>query len=200
MYGLVFLPFSTMFVSTFLSLYRTLDTKEDEIDYFPTSLDKYFHRKILWYFSHFTYSNSIMLLLYFSLKVFTNNYYNYDNLFAIIAPVSLSINLNYFIILYPKKNILIYDLPYYSFVQHFMTTFIILNELQFVEYSFYDIFLYNYFILYGIGITFLNYYKRGIWTYGFANLYSYEGWNLFFQFNIVSFISSISLYSIKMLM
>jgi hypothetical protein len=196
MYSFVFLPFSTMLVSTLLSLYKTFDTKENEIDYFPTTLDKYIHKKILWYFSHFTYSNSIILLSYFTLKVFN---YNCNELFVIISPISLSINLNYFIILYPKKIIKLYELPYYSLVQHFMTTFIILNELQFVEYSSNDILKYNYFIFYGVLMTFLNYNFRGVWTYGLANLYSYKGWKLFLQFNIVSLFSSISLYLLKLI-
>lgn len=196
MYGFIFLPFSTMLVSTFLSLYKTFDTKENEIDYFPTTVDKYIHRKILWYFSHFTYSNSIILLSYFTLKVFN---YDCNELFVIIAPISLSVNLNYFIVLYPKKNIKLYELPYYSLVQHFMTTFIILNELQFIEYSSNDILKYNYFIFYGVSMTILNYYSRGVWTYGLANLYSLKGWKLFLQFNIVSLFSSISLYLLKLI-
>lgn len=196
MLGNTFLPFSTMLVSTLLSLYRTFNTDENEIDYFPTTLDKYIHRKILWYFSHFTYSNSIILLSYFTLKAFN---YNCNELFVIIAPISMSVNLNYFIVLYPKKNIKLYELSYHSFVQHFMTTFIILNELQFVEYSSNDILKYNYFIFYGFSMTIFNYYIRNIWTYGIANLYSYRGWKLFLQFNTVSLFSSVSLYSLKLI-
>ena len=41
---------------------------ENEIDYFPTTYDKYKYKKILWYFSHFTYSNTIFLLSYFTSK------------------------------------------------------------------------------------------------------------------------------------
>ncbi len=195
MFGDIFLPFSIMFISTSLSIYKTFSTDIHDIDYFPTTLDKNKYKKILWYFSHFTFSNSVSLLLYFTLKMFE---FNTNELFIAIAPISLSVNLNYFLILYPKKNILLYDLPYYSFVQHFMTSFIIINELEYIEYdSFYDILNYNYFILYGILITYFNYYIRGVWTYGIVNLYSYKGWKLFLQFNFVSFISSLSLYSIK---
>lgn len=195
MYGDIFLPFSIMFISTTLSIYKTLSTNIHEIDYFPTTLDKIKSRKILWYFSHFTFSNSVSLLSYFVLKIFE---FNTNQIFITIAPISLSVNLNYFLILYPKKNILLYELPYYSFVQHFMTTFIIINELKYIEYnSFYDILNYNYFILYGVLITYFNYYIRGVWTYGIANLYTYKGWKLFLQFNVVSFISSLSLYSLN---
>jgi hypothetical protein len=195
MYSDVFLPLSIMFISTTLSIYKTIDTIEDEIDYHPTTLDKYKYRKILWYFSHFTFSNSIFLLTYFTLKSID---YNINTLFVVIAPISMSININYFLILYPQRNIKLYELPYYSFVQHFMTTIIILNELKYIEYKyFYDIFKYNYFILYGISITFVNYYIRDIWTYGIINLYSHKGWKLILQFNVVSLISSVSLYLIK---
>ena len=195
MVGDIFLPFSIMFMSTSLSIYKAFDTHTNEIDYFPTTLDKNKYRKILWYFSHFTFSNSVFLLSYFSLKMLE---FNTNQLFITIAPISLSVNLNYFLILYPKKNILLYELPYYSFVQHFMTTFIIMNELKYIEYnSYYDILNYNYFILYGVLITYFNYYIRGVWTYGLANLYSYKGWKLFLQFNSVSFISSITLYLIN---
>ena len=55
--------------------------------------------KILWYFSHFTYSNNIFLLSYFTLKTFD---INVNNFYITIAPVTLSINLNYFLI-YSKK-------------------------------------------------------------------------------------------------
>ena len=195
MYGDLYFPLSSLFVSTFLSLYKTFDMVEDEVDYFPTTYDKYKYKKILWYFSHFTYSNSIFLLSYFTLKTFN---INLNNFYVTIAPITLSVNLNYFLILYPKKNIKIYELPYYSLVQHFMTTFIVFNELKYIEYnSFYDIFSYNYFILYGISITFFNYYIRGVWTYGIANMYTKKGWKLFLQFNAVSLLSSISLYSYK---
>lgn len=195
MFGDIFLPFSIMFVSTLLSIYRTLDITTDEIDYFPTTYDKKNYKKILWYFSHFTFSNSFFLLSYFSLKILD---FDSNNLFITIAPISISVNLNYFLILYPKKNIQLYELPYYSFVQHFMTTFIILNELKYIEYNtFYDVLNYNYFIIYGLSITYFNYYVRGVWTYGLANLYTKKGWKLFLQFNIVSFIASLSLYSIK---
>ena len=195
MYGDLYFPLSSLFVSTFLSLYKTFDMIENEIDYFPTTYDKYKYKKILWYFSHFTYSNTIFLLSYFTLKTFD---INVNDFYITIAPVTLSINLNYFLILYPKKNIKIYELPYSSLVQHFMTTFIVFNELKYIEYnSFYDIFSYNYFILYGILITFFNYYIRGVWTYGIANMYTKKGWKLFLQFNVSSLISSITLYSYK---
>jgi hypothetical protein len=201
MYGTLFLPLSTMLMSVYLSLYRAFDCEEREIDYKPRTLDKPYYRKLLWYFSHFTFSNSFLLTCYFILKFFNYNYnYNYDNLFITIAPISLSVNLNYFLILYPKRNIRLYELSYYSYVQHLMTTFIILNELSYIEYaSAYQIFNYNYFILYGVLITYLNYYMRGIWTYGIANLYTQRGWMLFAQFNIVSLFSSISLYGVKQL-
>ena len=190
-----FLPTSIILISNVLSLYKTFDLSNNEIDYFPTTLDINIYRKILWYFSQFTFSNSIFLLLYFMFKILQ---FNTDKLFIIISPISISINLNYFLILYPKKYIRLYELPFYSFVQHFMTTFIILDELQYIEYNnLYEIFYYNYFILYGILITYFNYYVRGFWTYGIANLYTYKGWKLFLQFNIISFISSLFLYSIK---
>lgn len=198
MYGTLFLPLSTMLMSLYLSLYRTFDCKEPEIDYKPLTLDKSHYRKLLWYFSHFTFSNSFLLTSYFILKFFN---LNYDNLFITMAPISLSVNLNYFLILYPKRNIRLYELSYYSYVQHLMTTFIILNELPYIEYStVYQIFNYNYFILYSIFITYLNYYMRGVWTYGIANLYTQKGWYLFIQFNIVSLFSSISLYAVKQLL
>jgi hypothetical protein len=189
-------PLSMMFFSTFLSLYRGFDQSNDEIDYFPTTSDKTKTRKILWYLSHFTYSNSIFLVTYFFLKIF---YSNLNIYFICIAPISLSVNLNYFLILYPKRKIKLYELSYSSFTNHFMTTFIVLNEIKYINYySFYDIFYYNYFILYGILITFLNYYIRNVWTYGILDLYSIKGWKLFLQFNIVSFISSLSLYNINL--
>ena len=78
-----------------------------------------------------------------------------------------------------------------------MTTFIVFNELKYIEYnSFYDIFGYNYFILYGIFMTFFNYYVRGVWTYGIANMYTKKDGN-YLQFNASSLFSSITLYSYK---
>ena len=190
-------PFSMMFTSTLLSLYRTFDISKNEIDFFPLTYDKKIYKKTLWYLSHFTFSNSCFLTAYFFFRILN---YNFNIFFISIGPICLSINLNYFLILYPKKGIKLYELSYISFVQHFMTTFIVFNELKYIEYnSFYDIFYYNYFILYGVLMTFSNYYIRNIWTYGIANLYSIKGWKLFLQFNIISFISSISLYSVKSL-
>ena len=61
MVGDIFLPFSIMFISTSLSIYKAFVTHTNEIDYFPTTLDKNKYRKILWYFSHFTYSNTYRL-------------------------------------------------------------------------------------------------------------------------------------------
>ena len=101
MFGDIFLPFSIMFISTSLSIYKTFSTDIHDIDYFPTTLDKNKYKKILWYFSHFTFSNSVSLLLYFTLKMFE---FNTNELFIAIAPISLSVNLNYFLILYPKKK------------------------------------------------------------------------------------------------
>ena len=188
----IFLPLSTMFMSTILSLYYTFDTKIDEADFFPNTLDKTFKNKVILYLSRFTYSNSLFLLFYFLMKLF-----NYDcNLYFItLAPISFSVNINYFIILYPKKNIKLYQLSYHSFVQHFMTTFIVLNELPYIHYdSIYDIFYYNYFIIYGVIITLINYNVRNIWTYTIINLYSFRGWFLFLQFNIICILSSNLLY------
>ena len=195
MFNNIFLPFSIMFISTALSLYKTFTTTENQIDYYPTTLDKYKSRKLLWYFSHFTFSNGIFLLSYFGYKLFSDNYNIY---FITIAPISLSVNINYFLILYPKKNIKLYELPYYSFSLHFMTLFIIFNELQYIKYnSIYEIFYYNYFILYGALITFFNFYIRKVWTYGIVNLYTLKGWGLFFHFSFISLFSSSMLYSIK---
>lgn len=196
MEGDLFYPLSIIIVAVFLSIYKTFDTKKEEIDYYPTTLDKNIYRKILWYFSQITYSSNFFLLIYFILKIFK---FNTNILFIIIAPVCLSVNLNYFLILYPKKNIKLYQIPFHSLVLHFMTTFIIINELKYITYnSFYDVLQYNYFVLYGIIITILNYNVRGIWSYGISNLFTKKGWKFFFQFNIISFISSLFLYLYKL--
>jgi len=193
------LSFLTLSNSIVFSLYRCFSTDEVEIDYKPTTLDKQLSKKILWYLSHFTYSNTLLLTIYFGLRLFD---YKYDQLFLSISPIALSVNINYFLILYPKerqtKNIKLYQLSYHNIVQHYFTTFIILNELKYVEYDhYYYILNYNYVILYGIAITYFNYYYRNIWTYGIADLYTYKGWKLFFQFKFVSLFSSLSLYYLK---
>ena len=56
--------------------------------------------KILWYFSHFTYSNSIFLLSYFTLKTFDINVNIY---YITIAPVNFKYKFKLFFNLYPKK-------------------------------------------------------------------------------------------------
>ena len=101
MYSESFLPLSIMFISTVLSLYKTFDLKKNDIDFFRQTIDKYTYKKIIWYFSHFTFSNSIFLLTYYGFKLFD---YNMNNLFISIAPISISVNLNYFLVLYPKKK------------------------------------------------------------------------------------------------
>mgnify|MGYP001023910423 CR=1 FL=1 len=196
MKGDLFYPLSIIIVAVFLSIYKTFDTKEEEIDFYPTTLDKNIYRKILWYFSQITYSSNFFLLIYFILKIFK---FDTNILFKIIAPICLSVNLNYFLVLYPKKNIKLYEIPFHSLVLHFMTTFIIINELKYITYnSFNDVLQYNYFVLYGIIITILNYNVRGIWSYGVSNLFTKKGWKFFFQFNIISFISSLFLYLYKL--
>lgn len=196
MKGDLFYPLSIIIVAMFLSIYKTFDTKEEEIDFYPTTLDKNIYRKILWYFSQITYSSNFFLLIYFILKIFK---FDTNILFKIIAPICLSVNLNYFLVLYPKKNIKLYEIPFHSLVLHFMTTFIIINELKYITYtSFNDVLQYNYFVLYGILITILNYNVRGIWSYGISNLFTKKGWKFFFQFNIISFISSLFLYLYKL--
>lgn len=196
MKGDLFYPLSIIIVAVFLSIYKTFDTKEEEIDFYPTTLDKNIYRKILWYFSQITYSSNFFLLIYFILKIFK---FDTNILFKIIAPICLSVNLNYFLVLYPKKNIKLYEIPFHSLVLHFMTTFIIINELKYITYnSFNDVLQYNYFVLYGIIITILNYNVRGIWSYGISNLFTKKGWKFFFQFNIISFISSLFLYLYKL--
>lgn len=196
MKGDLFYPLSIIIVAMFLSIYKTFDTKEEEIDFYPTTLDKNIYRKILWYFSQITYSSNFFLLIYFILKIFK---FDTNILFIIIAPICLSVNLNYFLVLYPKKNIKLYEIPFHSLVLHFMTTFIIINELKYITYnSFSDVLQYNYFVIYGILITILNYNVRGIWSYGISNLFTKKGWKFFFQFNIISFILSLFLYLYKL--
>lgn len=196
MKGDLFYPLSIIIVAIFLSIYKTFDTKEEEIDFYPTTLDKNIYRKILWYFSQITYSSNFFLLIYFILKIFK---FDTNILFIIIAPICLSVNLNYFLVLYPKKSIKLYEIPFHSLVLHFMTTFIIINELKYITYnSFSDVLQYNYFVIYGILITILNYNVRGIWSYGISNLFTKKGWKFFFQFNIISFISSLFLYLYKL--
>lgn len=196
MKGDLLYPLSILIISLFLSIYKTFDTKEENIDFFPTTLDKNIYRKIVWFFSQITYLSNFLLLIYFILKLLN---FNTNMLFITIAPICLSVNLNYFLVLYPKKNIKLYEIQFHSLVLHFVTTFIIINELKYITYnSFYNVLEYNYFIIFGILITILNYNIRGIWSYGICNLFTKKGWKFFFLFNIISFISSLFLYFYKL--
>jgi hypothetical protein len=190
-----YLSFSILFSSISLSLYRCFYMKENEIDFNPTTQDKNKYKKILWYFSQFTYSSNFIFFIYYMLKIVN---YNCNSLFVLISPILLSVNINYFLILYPKKNIKLYELEYQSLIHHLINTFIILYEIKnIIYYSYLSILLFNYYIAYGILITFINFYYRNIWTYDIANLYTLSGWKLFLQFYIVSFIMSLLLYSIN---
>jgi hypothetical protein len=193
-----FLSFSILSTSLVLSLYRCLDTQKNDNDFFPTTSDKSIFNKLLWYTSHLTFSSNFILTYYYFLRLFK---IQNDYLFIVISPISLSVNLNYFLILYPKKNLKLYEISYYSFIQHFMDTFIILNTVKYIEYkSIYEIFYYNYYILFAVSVTLYNYYKRNIWTYNIANLFSYKGWFLFLQFSTCSLVSSFGLYNLSLIL
>ena len=193
MYELNVMSFSILFLSSFLSLYKCFYLDKNEKDFYPLTIDKNILNKSVWYLSHFTHTSNLILLFYFFMKLFN---YNYDYIFISISPICFSVNFNYFLILYPKYNIRLYNLSFSSIISHFYTSVIILNEIKYIEYfNPSDIILYNYFIIIGIFITFLNYKIRNIWTYNLVNLYTMKGWILFFQFKLSSLFFRIFLYN-----
>lgn len=171
--------------SKFLTFYYALGFKEDKEDFFPLTYDKKLSNKIMWYVSQLTYTSNMILFFYYFMRYFTGN--NYDTYFKIISPISLSVNTNYFLILYPEKNIQLFELPYHSMVSHFMTTFLIIIENKHIQWNNYsETFYYNYLILLFIFITGVNYKYRRIWTYNKLNLFTLKSYKLLLQFMICS--------------
>jgi hypothetical protein len=161
-----FISFIFMFVSVFIGLYELFYSKIKEIDFNPNTLDKSVERKLIYYLSHLTNSSSLILTFYLFLRLID---IRYDELFVLISPISLSVNLNYFLILHPSRGITLYDMSYKSIVNHFMTTFIIINELYYIDY-FYSYYFMIY-MVYEFFMNIFNYYYRHVWTYGICNIY-----------------------------
>ena len=183
-------------MSKIMSIYYCFYNKDNKEDYFPLTLDKNIKNKILWYISQITYTSNILLFMYYILRYFTM--YNYDTLFKIVSPVCLAVNTNYFLILYPEKEIYLYELSYHSMVSHLMTTFLIIIENKYIKWNtYYEIFYYNYLILILILITIINYKYRNIWTYNKLNLLSKTGYKLLFKFGLCANIFSTLLWSYR---
>jgi hypothetical protein len=178
-----FIPFIFMFVSKFLGLYEALYIKKNEIDFLPTTLDNSLSKKLIYYLSHLTNSSSLILTYYLFLRLID---IEYDELFILISPISLSVNFNYFIILHPYRNLKLYELSYKSIINHLMTTFIIIDELFYVD--FYYSYYFLYYMIFALFMNIFNYYYRGVWAYGICNLYKLKGWFLFIFFTLTSFI------------
>lgn len=191
------LTLSYLGISKLLTFYYTLGINEDKEDYFPLTIDRKLSNKIIWYFSQLTYTSNTILFFYYFMRYLTGN--NYDTYFKIISPISLAVNTNYFLILYPEKNIKLFELPYHSLVSHFMTTFSILIENKYINWGNYiETFNYNYLILLFTLITGLNYKYRRIWTYNKLNLFTLKSYKLLFQFMLCSQLYSSVLWLISL--
>lgn len=187
-----YLSFIYLLIAKLLCFYHLIDSNEIAPDYFPNSLDKRIDRKLVYYISHLTNTSSLILTMYFMLKLL---YYQYDDLFILISPISLSVNFNYFMILYPHKNQKLYELNYYSIITHLMTTFIIQCELYNINYkNIYQCFYFFIYMIIAMFINLFNYYYRGIWTYGICDMYRFRGWLLFIIFSTTSTFFSLGLY------
>jgi hypothetical protein len=184
-----FLPFVFMFVSTFFGLYEAFYSKIKDVDFFPNTLDKSAGKKLIYYLSHLTNSSSFILTFYLFIRLID---IQYDELFILISPISLSVNLNYFLILHPSRDITLYEMSYKSIVNHFMTTFIVFYEINNIEYDY--SYLFMIYMLYAFIMNIFNYYYRSVWTYGICNLYELKGWILFVLFTTTSFIFNLILY------
>ena len=190
-------------ITILLSLYKTLtqNNLESSNDYHPDTKDKNITKKIMWYFSQITYQSELLLLVYFGLRVFTK--YNFDILFAVIAPYCLTKNLHYFYILYPKyhknNNFNLSKLDYSNLSVHLVDTIFIILESISIAYKFNYIFLHLIYTVVAVMIILLNKYVRNTWSYNFINLNNIDGWSYIYFYILTNQIFSFFLYFINKL-
>tara|TARA_A100001015_G_scaffold317367_1_gene434155 strand:+ start:2010 stop:2627 length:618 start_codon:yes stop_codon:yes gene_type:complete len=171
-------------------------------DYFPENKDKSIFNKLIWYLSQFTYQKQILIFIYFILKIFTD--YNLETFLKILVSITISINIAYFKYLFPhykkndKTNYKLYELGFYDLFPHFIDTFIIIIEIwSLSNFSFSDIYLPLYFEAFMLISVIINYYLRGVWTYGFVNLKKGATYKLILEFLIYTHVISYIIYKIK---
>ena len=178
--------------SIWLSLWQTLDSKNNSKyvanDFSPTTGIKPLHNKILWYISQITYQTQFMLWLYFMLQIFSlepNGSEIALNIFHIFAPICITVNVQYFLLLFPKmknKNgipMKLYDLSFSSIIPHLLDTFLILMELYNINsYDWNDTLQHLVFLPPTIVIVLFNYIIRGVWSYDLIKLNELRGWKL----------------------
>jgi len=179
---------SFLLISVFLSFTSCLDKKNKNSyanDFYPNTKDKKNYRKIIWYFSQLTYQTQIILTIYFLLKFKKINFSFNHLLFKIIAPACLCVNIQYFLILFPKRKkndgtqFDIHDMEYNSIVPHLLDSIIIFIELLHLEnFHLKHIFLYLYYLIFAISFTLFNKFIRNQWTYNLLILNKMSGWEL----------------------
>jgi hypothetical protein len=138
-------------------------------------------KRLIWFFSQATYQTQFLLLVYFSLRLLTNNEYN--DLFMIIAPACLSVNVNWYFMVYSRQSSNIIDLHeqrYTTVISHIIDTVFIIAEFTTINnLQIKHVFYYLFYVIFGIIYTYFNYYIRNVWTYMYANLLTLNGWLIF---------------------
>ena len=195
------LTFIILLISFLLSIIDMLDKNNtDKLygDFKPNTSDKTITRKFFWYFSQITYQSQILLLVYFGIKLFSKT--NMDFMFKIIAPISLTVTIQYLLLLYPKRKPVnnkkgIHTFSFISFVPHILNFFIIFIELNNIKtYHLNETFLYLFYCVFILLSVYVNYIIRKVWTYNLLDLTKVKGKKLFGYSIIILQVSSFILY------
>jgi hypothetical protein len=192
-----------MFFSILLSYMSAIYNKENFSDFFPTKGQYYgmeIHDntildKTCWYFSQITHHTITLLFFYFFLAFINRKSENY---FKMVAPLALTISILYFILLFPRQQLSLHQLPFYNFFSHFMIIFLVFGEIIYVNnYTFEETTHCFIFILTCLCSIFINYTLRGVWSYNLIKLDSFSGWKLVSKTVILMYMLSFGLFALK---
>lgn len=159
-----------------VSVYTTIlnpdkKSKGDDYDFSKNSLSN----RAIWYLSQNTYQTQLLLTTYFIQRLL-----GYESpLFEVVASSCLVVNIQYYILLAPKRKF--EDLiDHHSVTPHFMDTYMILCELYLIKK--FDSFVsplpyYAFAISYG----YFAHYMRGVWPYNLLKYDEWSGWKLMLQ-------------------
>ena len=118
---------------------RDMKDKDTADDYYPQTQDKPLLRKCVWYLSQVTFQSQILLTAYF---IFDSMNINSTKLLMTVAPACLAVNIQYFLLIFPRENTKIFKLEYATLLSHGLNTiFIILKCIDLplfpIQYLFY---------------------------------------------------------------